>query len=185
METESPQGLNLHPAKQPRTTLFDWLPAGLPSVPTWRDLHGSLCVSLFPPSVLFFFLLLFPSHSLSCYFVSSELSLCPFPPFLIFGHLAHHQIDFQISSSKSSAMVARNALSRTMQEQLRFQSVLFIVIRKIVKLSRYHSFLLNFIWRFFCRCVVDVKLLKYLIISQICNTAGLRYLFVTLLLDWM
>lgn len=34
METESPRGLNLHPAKQPRTTLFDCLPAGLPSVPT-------------------------------------------------------------------------------------------------------------------------------------------------------
>lgn len=32
-ERESPRGPNLHPAKQPRTTLFDWLPAGLPSTP--------------------------------------------------------------------------------------------------------------------------------------------------------
>lgn len=79
METESPQGLNLHPAKQPRTTLFDWLPAGLPSVPTWTNLHesGSLRVSLFlSPSrrrLIFSFL---PSHSLLsfCFFGTVLLS---------------------------------------------------------------------------------------------------------------
>lgn len=79
METESPQGLNLHPAKQPRTTLFDWLPAGLPSVPTWTNLHesGSLRVSLFfSPSrrrLIFSFL---PSNSLLsfCFFGTVLLS---------------------------------------------------------------------------------------------------------------
>lgn len=70
METESPQGLNLHPAKQPRTTLFDWLPEGLPSVPTWTNLHGSLHVSLFPLSVCVLFFFASSSYSL--------LSLCFF-----------------------------------------------------------------------------------------------------------
>lgn len=64
-----PRGLNLHPAKQPRTTLFDWLPAGLPSVPTWTNLHESLRAPLslssfpspcphliFPLSFFFYFL---------------------------------------------------------------------------------------------------------------------------------
>lgn len=102
METESPGGLNLHPAKQPRTTLFDWLPAGLPSVPTWTNLHESLRVPLslpFPLSLsyslslflsfsstrsrlicffLFFFYFVSLSLSLSCHFVSSKLS--PLPP---------------------------------------------------------------------------------------------------------
>lgn len=77
METESPQGLNLHPAKQPRTTLFDWLPAGLPSVPTWTNLHGSLRVSLFPSRRrrLIFFISSF-SFSLVILF----LRVYPFPP---------------------------------------------------------------------------------------------------------
>lgn len=83
METESPQGLNLHPAKQPRTTLFDWLPAGLPSVPTWTNLHGSLRVSLFlSPSASYFFVSSVPSSLLSfCFFGTVFL------PFLSSSHL--------------------------------------------------------------------------------------------------
>lgn len=100
METESPGGLNLHPAKQPRTTLFDWLPAGLPSVPTWTNLHESLRVSLsfslflllssplssIPSFASYFsFFLLLPSRFLSlsllsfC-FVGTTLFSSPLPP---------------------------------------------------------------------------------------------------------
>lgn len=81
METESPRGLNLHPAKQPRTTLFDCLPAGLPSVPIWTNLHVSPRVSIFSLSLspssrlhLIFYLIRF---ILSCHFVSSGLILLP------------------------------------------------------------------------------------------------------------
>lgn len=82
METESPQGLNLHPAKQPRTTLFDWLPAGLPSVPAWRDLHGSLCFS-FPSLRLIFFFFCFFRLILSL--VILFLRNCPFALSLLFS----------------------------------------------------------------------------------------------------
>lgn len=90
METESPQGLNLHPAKQPRTTLFDWLPAGLLSLHGQPTLNRSVFLFSLSPSTSYFFSLLLPSHSL--------LSLCFFGivslPFLFFsrllGHLARH-----------------------------------------------------------------------------------------------
>lgn len=94
METESPQGLNLHPAKQPRTTLFDWLPAGLPSVPTHERTYTDRVPCFSFPSFLSssasYFLFL-PSHSLSL--VILFLWDCPslLSLFLsILGHLARH-----------------------------------------------------------------------------------------------
>jgi len=79
METESPQGLNLHPAKQPRTTLFDWLPAGLPSVPTWTNLHGtntdrSVFLFSFSSSASYFFVFSISFSLLSfCFFGTISL----------------------------------------------------------------------------------------------------------------
>lgn len=53
-KTESPRGPNLHPAKQPRTTLFDWLPAGLPSTPAPKYIPVFLLRSFIRLLLLFF-----------------------------------------------------------------------------------------------------------------------------------
>lgn len=81
METESPQGLNLHPAKQPRTTLFDWLPAGLPSVPTHGRTYTDRSMFLFSLVSFFVGVLFFVSSvsfslslSLFCFFGTVPLS---------------------------------------------------------------------------------------------------------------
>lgn len=102
METESPGGLNLHPAKQPRTTLFDWLPAGLPSVPTWTNLHESLRVSL---SFSLFLLLSSPLSSIpsfasyfSFFFTSSVSFSLSFSLVILF----RRNYSLFLSSSSSS-----------------------------------------------------------------------------------
>lgn len=110
METESPQGLNLHPAKQPRTTLFDWLPAGLLSLHGRTYTDRSVFLFSLSLSMSYFFLLL-PSHSLLsfCFFGTVPL------PFLSFSHLRPpcSPLD-RFPIGIISAMAARNALSRTM-----------------------------------------------------------------------
>lgn len=83
---ESPRGPNLHPAKQPRTTLFDWLPAGLPSTPAPKYipvflLHSFIRLPSSPhrrlspsPSTLFsFFLFYYILSSSFLTFLSSLL----------------------------------------------------------------------------------------------------------------
>lgn len=94
METESPQGLNLHPAKQPRTTLFDWLPAGLPSVPTHERTYTDRSMFLFSLVSFFVGVLFFVSSvSFSLSLVILFLWDCPslLSLFLsILGHLARH-----------------------------------------------------------------------------------------------
>lgn len=89
-KTESPRGPNLHPAKQRRTTLFDWLPTGLLStLATEKQAHAKMHSRISFLSFVSPFLL-YVSSSLSFPFVLSiDLAISPCPPSFFFYFISH------------------------------------------------------------------------------------------------